>query len=541
MADIEKDKNQENAAAGKAESAAPAKEKKKMSAATRKKFKYGGIATAITCVVVAIVVVVNVLVNVLVNKYPIKLDLTENAVYEISDETIAYLKTLEKDVNFTVLSDEGAFKTSGSYMKMVSETLERYAQYSDRITLTYVDPTTNPDVLNSFQEGYSGTLKDGDIIISDAADKTKMRVVNMNNMFTYDEEKYYYYAYYNYYTLEDCITAFKGEQDLTAALMYVTDADPVNVAVLAAANGQYIYNADFHSRALQIFEQTLTKNGYNVVEIDVYTDELDPAVYDVLVLPAPVNDLTTDAIDKISAFLHNDGNYHRDLVYFADFTQSATPNINALLESWGLSVGSATVREGDSSKAQQVQLAVSSSAFAVPVASIVDETYSAGLANTALPIVAPLCRPIEILWESKTSGVTAKLLESSDSVYLASMTEEGEEQEGVGAQTLMAISTRANVVNGETFDSNIMVIGSMLMSDYVVMQTPAYNNAEYLMNAVNTMTGKGNSLIIADKELAKSAISITANQFKGVVAVLFAIPCAVVIIGVVVFVRRRNR
>ena len=67
-----------------AEMKAP-KEKKKLSVATVKKLKYGGIATAITCIVVAVVILLNVLVNVLVKKYPLKLDLTEDAKFEISD------------------------------------------------------------------------------------------------------------------------------------------------------------------------------------------------------------------------------------------------------------------------------------------------------------------------------------------------------------------------------------------------------------------------------------------------------------------------
>ncbi len=536
MADLEKEKK--NVPAASEEQPAEKKKAPKMSSASRKKFKYGSIATAITCIVVAIVVVINVLVNMLVEKYPIKLDLTESAMFEISEDTIGYLETLEKDVNFTVLMAENSFQTNGAYMKMVYEVLERYAQYSDKINLTYVDPTTNPDVVNSFQSGYSGTLTEGDVIISDAADATKMRVVNVNNMFTYDQEKYYMYMY-GYTSFENCITAFTGEQDLTAALMYVTDADPVNVAVIATANGQPVYNVDYNAASVSVFKSTLTKNGYNVVDIDLYTDALDPAQYDMLVLPAPVNDLTQDAVDQISAFLYNDGTYHRDLIYFADFTQSSTPNLNALLESWGLSVSSSLVMEGDETAAQQVQLAVGTAT--VPVAVIAEETYSAGLANATLPIVSPLCRSIDILWESKTSGITTELLKSSDTVYLSEMSEDAEDQENVGAQTIMAMSTRKNVVDSVAFDSNIMVIGSMMLSDYYVMQTPSYNNAEYLMSAINTMTGKGSGLIIAEKALESTAITITAAQLKGINIVLYGIPFAVVIIGIVVFIRRKNR
>ncbi|MBQ8010033.1 MAG: GldG family protein [Oscillospiraceae bacterium] len=551
MADNEKELNQEASAsenaAAPAKEEAPKKEKssRKMSAAVRKKFKYGGLAAAITAVVVAIVVVVNILVSTLVEKYPLKLDLTETAMYEISEDTIDYVSSLEQDVNFTVLMDESNFKTSGTYLKMVHEILQKYTQHSDRINLTYVDPTTNPDVVNQYQEHYSGTLTTGDVVIASAEDPSKMRVVNVDKMFTYDDEKYYYYMYYGYYTLEDCITAFTGEQDLTAALMYVTDANPVRVGVISMANSKPIFNVQSCAYSVAIFMQNLTKNGYDVTEIDLYTNALDPAEFDMLVLPAPVNDLTEDAVEKISDFLYNDGAYEHDLIYFADRTQSSTPRLDALLETWGLQVGKTIVTEGEQANAQIVSVISGGQAVQVgaPTAVIVDQDYSANMANTSLPIPAPFCRPITCLWESQTNGITSELLRTSDTVYLS---EPGSAEESDttpdGAQVIAAVSRRqTSDTNNKILRSNIMVFGSMMLSDYYIMQDAAYNNAEYLMSAVNTMTGKGGGLIIAQKDLSKSTITIDQGQLNAVNVVIYAIPFIVVVIGIVVFVRRRNK
>lgn len=551
MADNEKELNQEASAsenaAAPAKEEAPKKEKssRKMSAAVRKKFKYGGLAAAITAVVVAIVVVVNILVSTLVEKYPLKLDLTETAMYEISEDTIDYVSSLEQDVNFTVLMDESNFKTSGTYLKMVHEILQKYTQYSDRISLTYVDPTTNPDVVNQYQEHYSGTLTTGDVVIASAEDPSKMRVVNVDKMFTYDDEKYYYYMYYGYYTLEDCITAFTGEQDLTAALMYVTDANPVRVGVISMANSKPIFNVQSCAYSVAIFMQNLTKNGYDVTEIDLYTNALDPAEFDMLVLPAPVNDLTEDAVEKISDFLYNDGAYEHDLIYFADRTQSSTPRLDALLETWGLQVGKTIVTEGEQANAQIVSVISGGQAVQVgaPTAVIVDQDYSVNMANTSLPIPAPFCRPITCLWESQTNGITSELLRTSDTVYLS---EPGSAEESDttpdGAQVIAAVSRRqTSDTNNKILRSNIMVFGSMMLSDYYIMQDAAYNNAEYLMSAVNTMTGKGGGLIIAQKDLSKSTITIDQGQLNAVNVAIYAIPFIVVVIGIVVFVRRRNK
>ena len=545
MADLEKHQETESETpeTQKETNQNPKKEKKKLSVATLKKLKYGGIATAITCAVVAVVILVNVLVNVLVETYPLKLDLTEDAKFEISEESINYLKTLNQDVNFTVLMAEKNFQTSGESLKMVSEILERYTQYTDKIHLSYVDPSTNPDVINQYQANYSASLTEGDIVISNASDESKLRVVKIGNLFDYDQQKYAQYYYTGQGSLEDCITGFSGEQNLTSALMNVTDANPITIGVISTANGQAVYNAQFSGNALSALANTLYKNGYNVEDVDLYTTEFDAETYDILLLPAPVNDLTANGIDKLSAFLYNDGKYDKDLIYIASFTQSDTPNLDEFLETWGIQVTNSLALESDASAAQQVALSISTGAVSVPVATIAEDTYSAGLPNTALPIAAPLCRAINLLWDSKTSGITSALLKTSDSVYLSEMGKNTEEADKTpaGAQIIAAISSRKNIENNITHDSNIMVLGSAMLCDSSLMQDASYNNAQYLMTVINNMAGKGDNLVIASKNLTNETITITTAEMNGIHIFIFMIPSAVIAVGIMVFIRRRNK
>ena len=515
--------------------------KKKMSAAAQKKFKYGSIATAITCVVTAAVIGVNVMVSRVVEKYPLKLDLTDNGMYEISDESRDYVKGLTKDVDFTVLMSESSFQTSGMNMKMVSELLERYAQNSDKIHLKYVDPSTNPDVVSAYQQNYSGTLAEGDIIISDAADPTKMRVVNVGSLFSYDQQKLMMARYYGQGTIEDAIIGFAGEQNLTAALLYVTDANPMKIGFIQTANNNPVYNYEFNGNSAALMASTLSKNGYDVEAVDLYTTDLDPAVYDVLVLPAPVNDLTATAVENISAFLYNDGDYDRSLIYIADFTQGNTPNLDELLGTWGLEVTRNLALEGETKSAQQVALAVGN--VAVPLANIADETYAEGMANTSLPIVAPLCRPINLLWESNTNGITGSLLQTSPTVYLNEMgaSSENKDKSPAGAQNVMAMSTRSQMIGNVKHGSHIMVLGSMLLLDANLMQDASYNNSTFFINAVNVMTGKGTGLVIAEKQLTDERLTLSAGDLRGAVFAIFVIPAIVVCAGVIVMMRRRNK
>ena len=519
------------------------KSKKPINLARRKKLKYGSVATAITCTVIAVVVLLNILVSVLVEKYPLKLDLTEEGKFEISEQSIEYLKNLEKDVNFTVLMAESNFQSSNSAMKMVSEILEKYTQYSDKVHLNYIDPTSNPDVVNTYQANYAGSLTEGDIVISDSSDNTKLRVVNIGNLFTYDQQKYYYYYYYGSGSLEDCITGFQGEQDLTSALLYVTDANPISVGILTTANGEALFNTSYHANSLSAMAQSLFKNGYNVEYLDLYTGEADFENYDMLILPAPVNDLTTNAIDNLSAFLYNNGEYNKNLIYIADYTQGDTPHLDEFLETWGIQVTKNIAMESDSNTAQQVTLSNSRGAIPVPVVTIADEASGANLANASLPIVAPFCRTINLLWDSKSSGVTSALLQTSDSVYLNAMNEESQNTDTspAGTQNIMAVSKRSTIIDNISHASNLLVMGSAFLFDINLMQDNSYNNAEYFISAVNMISGKDNNLVIASKDLTSETITITTAGVRGIYIVTFIIPSAVIAIGVWVFLRRKNK
>lgn len=59
-----------------------------------RKVKYGSMAVITTAIVVAIVVVVNVMASVMEKRTPLKIDLTADKRYDLSDETIDALKIL---------------------------------------------------------------------------------------------------------------------------------------------------------------------------------------------------------------------------------------------------------------------------------------------------------------------------------------------------------------------------------------------------------------------------------------------------------------
>lgn len=96
---------------------------------------------------------------------------------------------------------------------------------------------------------------------------------------------------------------------------------------------------------------------------------------------------------------------------------------------------------------------------------------------------------------------------------------------------------------GDAFiESDVIVLGSMSMLDVNLVQNSAYNNAEYFVGLLNSVCGKEDSIVVAPKDLTQTSISASATQLKAIrLVVVFLIPLAVVVAGVIVAVRRRYR
>lgn len=540
----------------------------------KKKMKYGGIAFAITVIVTAIVILVNVVVGLLVERYPnAKIDLTSSNLYEVSDETIDYIKNLTEPVEIAVSSEESTLEKD-SYLKMVTELLKKYQGYSSEIEVTYFDTTKDPDILSKYQSKYSGTISSDNVIVCSG---DRVKVFPLSDFFDMDQDKLQYY-YYGQVSLSECITAFKGEQSLTNAIMNVTDANPQRVGFIGTSNGNTIYSpTQGNQYAAKVLSTLLDDNGYDVTQLDMVTDIISPDDYDLLVLPAPVNDLTVDAIDKLETFLHNDGNLGKRLLYIADFTQGNTPNLDAFLKDWNIVVDNSYVIDDNSSTQQAVTLLVAGNQrMYAPIVNQTSSDYSSGLSNTSLPIIAPVSRPI-LTRDANNGRVVTDLLDTADSAYcvplnLDSNSERAEAawdaQNGVttteateetteettttttfdaanadrSSYSVMAFSQNQVAQDNGQIESDVMVIGSMGYFDYYVAQDTSYNNADYFISALNTICGKSDNIVITAKDMNITSMNTTASQMKLLTTVVLVVfPAITIVIGIVIWARRKSR
>lgn len=504
----------------------------------RKRLKYGTLATVITVIFIAVIIAVNIICGILDSRFNWNIDMTSSDLYEISPDTIDTLSKVDKDIHLIVLAAEDYFLTN-TQLKVMAETIDRFKEESNgHITSEYVDMTKNPEIVRKYNANYNGDFSIGDTIVVCGE---LVRVIPFDDMIATEQSiDYNTYSYVNSYT-------FKGEQSLLSAVMGVTDLHPVKVAVIDKMGGNDIHY-QYEMYNLQSLLSLLEKNNYQYDELDLMNDSVDPATYDMAILLAPYTDLNDTQVKKLNDFLYNDGQYNKQFVYFASVFQQDLKNLNDFLDTWGIEVSGSYVSEGNTNAAQQVNTALGVQPE-VPVPQIQESDYSAKLANAKLPVVLPLARPLIQKYETNSGRTTEALLKTNDSTYLTPMdlTEEQAEsfdpdQAEHGSYALAVMSTQNFTFDNVQHTSRLLAFSSSWMLDPYITQSKSYGNSDYLITVLNAMTGKEAVATIAEKSLNPSEISISAGQVKVIqIIVVFIIPLIVAVLGIVVFIRRKNK
>ena len=516
-----------------------AEQEAKPASAFRKKLKYGTMFYVIIALVVAIVVVFNIMVSFIGKRSPMKIDLTPDDRYELSDDSIAAVKNIEKDVDITVTAKRDYFDALASYWRgqtgydtpfeLIPELLDKYSVYAKQgkgsIDVKYVDMDVDPDIINQYKKYYNGDIERGSIIVSSGERVSVISSTDVMNMITPDQ--------YTAQTTGEYKFKFTGESTITSAITNVCDAHPVKTAFAMTMNGASLFDAQSYGSAVNAFEnELLAKNGYECSDIDIATDEIKPEDYDMVVVFAPSVDFSEDIIKKLSDFLYNGGKYNRNLVYVPDVSKTNLPNIEAFLADWNIKVENEIICDAKYNIGAPYIVALK-----------VDDSEAVGtLPNEKLPIVSPYTRALTEL--SKNNGnIVKSLISSYDEAYTVSPTDINEVISEQVTKTAVMLSQKQTSEDFNVYTSSVLVMGSPdIMDSRIIMQNTTYNNANVVISAINQIAGKENGAVILDKSLQYSAISPSTDQAKFIqILVCWVIPFIIAAIGITVLLRRRNK
>ena len=474
-----------------------------------RKLRKGGLSIAFTAVFIVLIIVVNMIANLVTTKVPaLTFDLSASKTYELSQDTIDFIETIDKEVTVSILASESDYTGASEYYLMASTLLNQYKNYNDKIKIKYVDITANPTYVNNYPEE---TLYQGNYIV-ECGDK--YRVLTTDDLFESTTDSYGYSS----------VTGLEVEPAVTTAILNVTAENQVKVQFI---DGFGDYNAD-------ALKKLLEQNNYDVSSISTLTQDIDEST-EAIVLFTPSVDLDDASVKKIKTFLNNNGNYGKDLIYVAAPTEIESPNIDALLEEWGMKMGEGMVAETDSSKLPYAQ------DYYTSILDYSNTEYTEGLKDSTLSLIGGEIVPVEI---TNTNTATT-LLQTSTSAKLrlfSTANDENFDFANVESQQYNAAAVGTKTSGDET-SSNVVVFGSNLVFNSYAIKLPTYNNGSYLVNMFNKLTDNTDEGITIDgKDLEEPSLGITTDQINlWTIVCMGGIPVIIIIVAIVIWVRRRNR
>lgn len=483
-----------------------------------RKARHGSVAIAITVVAVAVVVVINIITGLLVDRFPdLKIDFTANKAYALSDDTVDYMNHLKKDVTLYILASEDTFVNNGNYFMQAKNLLDKMESKSDgKFHVEYIDTTENP----TFAQKYTGIdwTTRANVGVIESGERYKS--LTLEDCFTYDQE------YYSYTGGQYQFTGTTIEQAVVKGTLYVTSEETVLVDIITS-EGEEDATA---------IKNLLTDNAYEVKEVSLLTGQLDENAQ-FAVLYAPLVDISETSLESINTWLENGGKYGKTLLYVpnTDPTLGAlnTPNLDSLLASWGMELNTGYVYE---TSYDHMLNSMPEVAFTTDYT----EYYTDGLKNSSIPVVAYFAHGINIKDESTAHAL---LTTSSAAGIMPLDADETFDEFAEVTGEPIAIAAEGSKAGTDSY-SNVIVFSSSAIFSSQFLSVGSFNNAAYLMNVFNTIANKDDeTVVIETKALGDSELGVTDAETANTMMIIFVfvIPIAILAVGIVVWIRRRNK
>lgn len=423
----------------------------------------------------------------LTENFGCKLDLTENQLYTLSQETKEILAGLNQPVSITV------FNREAEYPLLPKNLLERYARCSRMIQVSYCDPYLEPKRIREYEEmGYKVELND--LMIESKGRQKQLKLTDL----------------YEFNSSRTQVEKLAAEQEITSGIHMMTSGEREKV-LFTDGHGE-----EPSSSLMDLFSQNHYQPSFT--ELSVLGIDRETAV---LVICAPRRDFSREEIGKMEEYLQNGGSV-------MVFWEPGTEGLEGLMEflaDWGIRPTESLVEEPN--------LYVSNSGLNV-AATYGQHPINQYFKNNRYYVVAPSCIALEQLYEKQGTTKTAQVLRSSKDASAGGKTE--------GSPFGLALSSERTVTTetGETVTGRLFVCGSKGIYGDDMLSSPKLANGDFFVQAAGWCAGEESMLHIPPKEMGTLLLPVVASEGrKWAVLMLGVLPLGILAVGAGISLRRR--
>ena len=491
-----------------------------------------------TLLLIAILVAIVILINSMVQSFDITpIDCTSNKEYTLTNESKDRLKNIDKTINVYLVGYEET-DTQTSLAK-------QYNKSNKNINVEVIDATQRTDIASKYN-----VTNDNKAIIIENGEKSK--TLYSDDLYTYDS---------SYQTID------LTEEKITSAILNVTSDKIANVYFLSGySNYSLEYSGGMYYLSSYLKDEVLNYNTLNMLVSGSIPEDCDT-----LVITTPNKDFDELTTNEITKYINNGGNI---LWLNSSYSEKIDmPNVNKILALYGINpfeVG--YVYETDSNK----------TALGYPMC-MVQSLGSTDVANKLTEAVLLNSTKINVNTEElENLGVTEEpIISTSDTSYFrsniqnTSSSTNGDEQGGftIGGIFTKTLKTEneesaANTENAEnsentenseeaktseensednTKKSTLVIFGDNNFTSDIQITSQVSpmlflaNNKDLMLNSIAYLTDNDEDITIRKDYQKTSDFTPTDGQKSTIMKIVFAVPVAVIIAGIVVWQIRRRR
>ncbi len=480
-----------------------------------RKLKYGSASVIFTALVIAIVIILNIVAQIVSDRFSLKIDMTEEGQFSLSESTLKMLDGIEDEINIYILSTEVNMEKSDQSQRAL-EMIQRYNTHSGgKVRYQFIDPNKNPQFFEKYQKAIGA--------------QPKALVVEGKERYTVIESSQFAYYYGDGSQNDANKIYYQSEELLSSAILYVSS--------LETSNAGFVTGHD--EEALSALKNIFKGNNFEVSNVNLLNGV--SAEINNLVISAPKSDFTADEITALDNYLKIDGN---NLYVFWGFETPTLPALERYLAEWGFEFPSYLVCDESASYAGQPVFVISE----LPMT----ELTKNGIINRELQgdkvLILPRTRPINLLFDKKSFNQVLPIMETAKSAYGKLISADNqlktvnrESGDIPGPFVTGAVGMRALGNNGNQGYAQVFVFGSQgFAADEIMEISHAYND-ELLTELITYANPDTNVMTIKPKVTNKYDLNVTTTEARIFSVLLFVFPVLLLIAGIVVFIARRRK
>ncbi len=466
-------------------------------------FRSGTYTIALALAAVAVAVIVNVLAERIPSSYT-SIDMTQQELYTLSDQTQKILDSLDEDVTVYLIAE------TGSEDAYLTKLLEQYQARSSHIRVVTRDPVLYP----GFAAEYTDEELGANSVIVESGLRSK--VVPYEEIYQYTYSTYYYYSY-----VSD--VQFAGETALSSAIDYVTAQDVPTVYCLTGHGERAVGDA---------LAKAIAEDNMQLLDLNLLSQEQVPEDAACILVYAPETDISEDEAQMLRDYLELGGR----MLTVTDYTNAdGLVNLTQVLEAYGLTVTSGLIIEGNAGYCYRYRN------YLLP--ELQSSEITSALMEGRYSIFAPNTHGVGPTESYRSSIIITPLLATSDDAYAkqdaanaATMEKEDNDKNG---PFYVAVSAQEEHDGVET---RIVWFGSPYLLDEETDAMVSGANSDLVLASLGWMAGSESSISIHTKTLTTQYLTVP-DSAASIWSVFFIglIPAALLITGGVVMVRRRKR